>query len=895
MAMAACSDLQLLSVIKDLQISVQELSQGQQRDQRPVTDTNPALQCLCTRLEFLLQYDQKERKSILGVRKDYWDYFCVCLTSHRCGMDALKFVHGKQKLTTSLGRGRAFLRCCLEGQQLADVLQYSFLDQRRASDWYYARSPFLSDGLRWDIIDHLYTLNELTFELPLVNVDLDTSWPKTSCKLSTCTRSRTGPSKRPVKRLSKIARQDPVVDGGSGHQGGREGNGMDADGRPPGEAESANVSDNDGPLTAGPTLAPATSAQQQGLGQQEERRAEWPQVQALLGSHVGGQGKDPEIKDPAVGGQGEADGDQGPRLERLKMDLHRKEDIIEELAGRLTEMEKVKVEECSRLQREVATLREMQTEGLRLLVQLEDSNKFLNETVEEMDVVVVYLRRALTAMEQENASLRRELAGKAAPAQRDPLEEMEEQRPELSGQRELLGQTGQVGSQDAKGSTSRLVQSGDERPAEGRSPRGLGLLEDKGPEQGGDLELPTHSPWPEVIGLRASEGQSRNAALPPMEASGGLNGGVRVPRMERGVLRQPVAREKTPPLEQQAHRAQENVANLTQHLTRCKECQPGPGERVGADLRDSRELLEDLVPALESTDDGKAETELEMGEGEEDFGQVRKGRGGRTVEGDDDGRQIHVEVGTAAPTPSAAGNEEAGRGGEDRSEKGDARPEGAAVHSAQDGPSSREVARVQEWMKQMELRHGQKVGWLEQRLASLETERQRLEDQREVLEDKVVGLEGQLLRRSGEQSEAEGAITGEPAGSAAPTNAGHQETATAPQVPSYSQRSAGDREKGPVNRDTELLALTTALAQAGCVERALRAEVRRASEDVERGEAERRELQLMVASLKERTVQLIREKDELWQRSVQLDSPPHPRPDTPPHRHRLGLHSSWRL
>lgn len=45
------------------------------------------------------------------------------------------------------------------------------------SDWYYARSPFLKPHLSVDIINHLYELNEVQFDVASRGHDLDASWP----------------------------------------------------------------------------------------------------------------------------------------------------------------------------------------------------------------------------------------------------------------------------------------------------------------------------------------------------------------------------------------------------------------------------------------------------------------------------------------------------------------------------------------------------------------------------------------------------------------------------------------------------------------------------------------------------------------------------------------------
>lgn len=45
------------------------------------------------------------------------------------------------------------------------------------SEWYYARSPFLSPQRRAEILGSLYELNGITFHLALTRADLDIAWP----------------------------------------------------------------------------------------------------------------------------------------------------------------------------------------------------------------------------------------------------------------------------------------------------------------------------------------------------------------------------------------------------------------------------------------------------------------------------------------------------------------------------------------------------------------------------------------------------------------------------------------------------------------------------------------------------------------------------------------------
>lgn len=45
------------------------------------------------------------------------------------------------------------------------------------SEWYYARSPFLSPQHRAEILVSLYELDGITFHLALHRADLDIAWP----------------------------------------------------------------------------------------------------------------------------------------------------------------------------------------------------------------------------------------------------------------------------------------------------------------------------------------------------------------------------------------------------------------------------------------------------------------------------------------------------------------------------------------------------------------------------------------------------------------------------------------------------------------------------------------------------------------------------------------------
>uniref|UniRef100_A0A669PF91 FYVE and coiled-coil domain-containing protein 1 n=1 Tax=Phasianus colchicus TaxID=9054 RepID=A0A669PF91_PHACC len=171
---ASTSLIILVSCFKD---AVAELSKEFKEGGEPITDDSVNLQKFSYKLEYLLQFDQKEKSTLLGNRKDYWDYFCDCLAKVKGANDGIRFVKSITELRTSLGKGRAFLRYSLVHQRLADTLQQCFMNTKVTSDWYYARSPFLNPKMSSDIVGQLYELTDVQFDLASRGYDLDAAWP----------------------------------------------------------------------------------------------------------------------------------------------------------------------------------------------------------------------------------------------------------------------------------------------------------------------------------------------------------------------------------------------------------------------------------------------------------------------------------------------------------------------------------------------------------------------------------------------------------------------------------------------------------------------------------------------------------------------------------------------
>ncbi|KAI1901309.1 hypothetical protein AGOR_G00032980 [Albula goreensis] len=135
MAAASVGESQLQRIIRDLHDAVSELGREHRDSGEPVTDDSSSLHKFCYKLEYLLQFDQKEKTTLLGIRKDYWDYFIDCLAKIKGANDGIRFVKSIPELKTSLGKGRAFIRYSLVHQRLADTLQQCLMNQRVTSDW----------------------------------------------------------------------------------------------------------------------------------------------------------------------------------------------------------------------------------------------------------------------------------------------------------------------------------------------------------------------------------------------------------------------------------------------------------------------------------------------------------------------------------------------------------------------------------------------------------------------------------------------------------------------------------------------------------------------------------------------------------------------------------------
>ncbi|XP_002742000.2 FYVE and coiled-coil domain-containing protein 1-like [Saccoglossus kowalevskii] len=164
-------------IIQDLKECVRDLKQDYKDNQYPVTDDNTALHKFCAKLEYLLQVERKEKSSLLGGRKEHWNYFYECLYKVKGLNDGIRFVKSLNEVRLPLGKGRAFIRYSLVHQRLADTLQQCVMNQKVTSDWYKPKSVLLNSNYCMLIINDLYDLNDIQFDLSPTGYDLDNAWP----------------------------------------------------------------------------------------------------------------------------------------------------------------------------------------------------------------------------------------------------------------------------------------------------------------------------------------------------------------------------------------------------------------------------------------------------------------------------------------------------------------------------------------------------------------------------------------------------------------------------------------------------------------------------------------------------------------------------------------------
>ncbi|CAL1528366.1 unnamed protein product [Lymnaea stagnalis] len=172
---------------------------------QPINDDSVVLQRFCAKFEHLVQVGMREKVSLLGRKKDYWDYFCECLASSKGSNDGIKYVKSLGENKTSLGKGRAFIRFCLVHQRLADTLQQCVVHDK-TKDWFLPSSVLLNQKECQGLINSLYDLNSMHFDLSPRGYDLDSVWPSFANRKP----GARGSWNVPLSRRSSITSMDTI-------------------------------------------------------------------------------------------------------------------------------------------------------------------------------------------------------------------------------------------------------------------------------------------------------------------------------------------------------------------------------------------------------------------------------------------------------------------------------------------------------------------------------------------------------------------------------------------------------------------------------------------------------------------------------------------------------------
>ncbi|XP_046649469.1 FYVE and coiled-coil domain-containing protein 1-like isoform X2 [Daphnia pulicaria] len=145
--------------------------------QFPIDDDNIMLHRLGDRLEFLLCVGLRQSSGVFSRSKSPWHYINSCLSKLKNNHDGIRFVRGLSELKTPTGKLRSFLRFCLVHQCLADTLQQCTLCEDVTSEYYSANSLFSKQTWKSSFISSLYELNDIQYDLAPTGYDLDVGWP----------------------------------------------------------------------------------------------------------------------------------------------------------------------------------------------------------------------------------------------------------------------------------------------------------------------------------------------------------------------------------------------------------------------------------------------------------------------------------------------------------------------------------------------------------------------------------------------------------------------------------------------------------------------------------------------------------------------------------------------
>ncbi|KAK7068851.1 hypothetical protein SK128_000744 [Halocaridina rubra] len=145
-------------ILQSLKDDIHEMRHEYEDSSLPINDDNKHLHQFCDRMEFILKF---------GIKG--W-HFMNSLIDPPVNFRFFQ-------LKTSIGRSRYFIRYCLVHQCLADIVQQCVDNASITNQFFQPESLLLSSKLTSNLLEGLYQLCDVPFDLPSTVHDLDVSWP----------------------------------------------------------------------------------------------------------------------------------------------------------------------------------------------------------------------------------------------------------------------------------------------------------------------------------------------------------------------------------------------------------------------------------------------------------------------------------------------------------------------------------------------------------------------------------------------------------------------------------------------------------------------------------------------------------------------------------------------
>ena len=114
------------------------------------------------------------QRTLFGGKRDYWDIILPSLK----GESFVAAIQTSQLTRTNVGKGRAFIRSALVHKSLGELLQIVSMNTKIMKEFYGEGAILRSEALSARLLDQLYHLSSLHFELDPEVSGLDESWPK---------------------------------------------------------------------------------------------------------------------------------------------------------------------------------------------------------------------------------------------------------------------------------------------------------------------------------------------------------------------------------------------------------------------------------------------------------------------------------------------------------------------------------------------------------------------------------------------------------------------------------------------------------------------------------------------------------------------------------------------